>query len=104
LHKKNYKYEFKLAFLLKKFVLTLKVKPMKERHGASEGGKTCLYSGPTRLSSMVTVPFVSRKGMWYLYLSYYDLYASIINYIYIISIIRNLEEERKICEIKVTKC
>jgi len=44
---------------------------MKESPGASEGGKTCLYSGPTRLSSIVTIPLVSRKGMWYLYLLQY---------------------------------
>ena len=30
----------------------------------------CLYSGPTRLSSTVTRPLVSRKGKWNLHLDF----------------------------------
>lgn len=47
---------------------TFQGNPTKESHGAKAGGKTCLQSGPTRLSSTVTSPLVSRKGKSYLYL------------------------------------
>jgi len=36
--------------------------PIKERGGASNGGKVCSYRGPTLLSSTTTIPLVSRKG------------------------------------------
>lgn len=36
--------------------------PIKERDGASDGGKVCSYKGPTLLSSITTIPLVSRKG------------------------------------------
>lgn len=36
--------------------------PAKESHGAKAGGKMCLYNGPTRLSSTVTMALVSGKG------------------------------------------
>lgn len=49
--------------------ITLVTRPMKESQGANAGGKTCLYKGPTHLSSTVTIPLVSRNGKWYLYLS-----------------------------------
>jgi len=37
-------------------------KPTKDSDGASAGGNVCSNSGPTRLSSMVTSPPVSRNG------------------------------------------
>jgi hypothetical protein len=36
--------------------------PTKESHGAKAGENTSLYNGPTRLSSTVTFPLVSRNG------------------------------------------
>jgi len=36
--------------------------PIKERDGASDGGKVCSYNGPTLSSSTTTIPLVSRKG------------------------------------------
>ena len=42
--------------------------PTKESQGAKHGGKTCLYSGPTRFWSTLTMPFVFKNGKWYLYL------------------------------------
>lgn len=50
----------KLETLLR--LLTCHGKPINESPGASAGGNTCLYNGPTRLSSTVTSPFVSRNG------------------------------------------
>lgn len=47
---------------------TLLGSPTKESQGAKHGWKTCLYRGPTRLSSTLTMPFVFKNGKWYLYL------------------------------------
>jgi hypothetical protein len=49
--------------------ITLLMIPMKDSQGANDGGKMCLYNGPTHSSSIVTIPLVSRYGKWYLYLS-----------------------------------
>lgn len=32
--------------------------PIKEREGASDGGKVCSYNGPTLSSSTTTIPLV----------------------------------------------
>lgn len=46
----------------KKLPVTFSNIPMKDRQGANAGGKTCLYNGPTRLSSIVIIPLVLRNG------------------------------------------
>ena len=43
--------------------------PIKERDGASDGGKVCSKRGPTLLSSTTTIPLVSRNGNVYEYLT-----------------------------------
>nr|ACN36858.1 unknown [Zea mays] len=43
--------------------MVLTGRPTNDRFGAYFGGKTCLYSGPTRLSSTVS-PSRSRNGKW----------------------------------------
>ena len=45
--------------------------PIKERDGASDGGKVCSKIGPTLLSSTATIPLVSRNGKVYEYLQMY---------------------------------
>ena len=42
--------------------------PIKEREGASVGGKVCSKRGPTLPSSTTTIPLVSRNGNEYAYL------------------------------------
>lgn len=54
--------------------------PIKDKEGASDGGKVCSYKGPTLSSSTATIPLVSRKGNVYEYLHTARL-DQLINYI-----------------------
>ena len=50
------------------FLHTFLGMPIKEREGASVGGKVCSKRGPTLPSSTTTIPLVSRNGNEYAYL------------------------------------